>query len=117
MDSEDAFKVAWTIAATAGALVNGVNALLNSFRGLVDRVQVEETRALVSQFGRHTQGRPAELLADRGRLLAELELKLEELSEVVRDSATRAPEGALLRFVDRGARDRKPRESPVVNEA
>ncbi len=95
LDSEDSFKIAWTIAATAGSLVSGVNAMLNSFQGLVDAERIDETRALIGQFGRHVAGSPAELLADRHRLLGELEERLDELTAVVRERAADAP-AALL---------------------
>jgi hypothetical protein len=103
LDPDDSFRVAWTIAAAAGSLVTGVTGLLNAFQGLVDQQQIDETRALLAQFGRHVQGSPAELLTDRGRLLAELELKLEDLSDVVRDQASRAPAGVLLADSDYSA--------------
>ncbi len=96
LDSEDSFKIAWTIAATAGSLVSGVNAMLNSFQGLVDADQIEDTRALIGQFGRHVAGSPSELLADRERLLGELEQRLDELTRVVRERTAEAPAGALL---------------------
>jgi len=100
LDSQESFKLAWTVAATAGSLVSGTSALLGSFRGLVPEEMIDETRAIISRFGRHLQGTPAELLADRDGLLAELELKLEELSAVVRDQTVRAPDGALLSDAD-----------------
>src|ERR1700678_2325257 len=91
LDSEESFKLAWTVAATAGSLVSGTSALLGSFQGLVPEPMIEETRAIISRFGRHMQGTPAELLADRDGLLAELELKLEDLTAVVRDETVHAP--------------------------
>jgi hypothetical protein len=96
LDSEESFKLAWTVAATAGSLVSGTSALLGSFQGLVPEPMIDETRAIISRFGRHVQGTPAELLADRDGLLAELELKLEDLTAVVRDETVHAPAGALL---------------------
>ena len=103
LDSEESFKLAWTVAATAGSLVSGVSAMLGSFQGLVPDEMVTDTRAIISRFGRHVQGSPAELLADRDGLLAELELKLEELSAVVRDQTLHAPAGALLSDADLSA--------------
>ena len=96
LDSDDSFKIAWTIAASAGSLVSGVNAMLGSFQGLVEPELIDETRALIAQFGRHVQGTPAQLLADRDSLLAVLELKLSELCAMVREQASRAPAGMLL---------------------
>ncbi len=96
LDSEGSFKLAWTVAATAGSLVSGTSALLGSFQGLVPDEMIDETRSIISRFGRHVAGTPAELLADRDGLLAELELRLEELSAVIRDQTAQAPAGALL---------------------
>jgi len=96
LDNEDSFRIAWTIAASAGSLVSGVNAMLGSFDGLVEPELIDETRALIGQFGRHVQGSPAQLLADRDSLLAVLELKLSELCAMVREQASQAPAGMLL---------------------
>jgi hypothetical protein len=103
LDSEEAFKVAWTVAATAGSLISGVGALLRSFEGLVPPQLIDDTRAIIARLGSDTDGSPSELLADRYERLAELELKLDLLSRVVRDRAARAPAGTLLTDSDLAA--------------
>jgi hypothetical protein len=100
LTSEESFKVAWTVAASAGALVSGVNALLRSFEGLAPEAMIDATRGLIGRFGDHAAGGPAELLADRDRLLGELQVLLTSLTAVVRQRAAHAPTGALLRDAD-----------------
>ncbi len=95
LDSGEAFRVAWTVAATAGALITGVTALLRSFDGLAPEELLEETRQLVARLGANIDGSPAELLADRDEVLAELESRLDLLGTAIRESAAQAP-GALL---------------------
>jgi hypothetical protein len=103
LDSEESFKVAWTVAATAGSLISGVGALLRSFEGLVPDHLIEDTRAIIARLGSDADGTPAELLADRYARLAELELRLHQLSREVRERAVQAPAGSLLTDSDLAA--------------